>query len=343
MQNVITETVLSAWRGRGKCRQTPSGWITGNAVCCSHRGHGIDRRSRGGVKLDPQGGVSYHCFNCKFKTRYALGGTLSFNFRNLLSWLGISDSGIRELVLAALKISQDQVLIGEQLPLPEFRIREFPTQELPAGSVSFQELATWMRLNPDQGVDSNFHDQVNYIWKRRIDLQRYDFYWCNTKMLARRVIVPFYWNNRCVGYQTRSIDPGTTRYYTQTDPGFVFNLDRQQTNWKQVIVCEGVFDAMSLDGCATLGSTVTEYQANQIDSLNKPVIVVPDRDKSGSDLIDSALQYHWSVSFPIWFETCKDINEALVKYGKLFTIKSILDAVETSRLRIEILKRRWYQ
>jgi hypothetical protein len=270
------------------------------------------------------------------------GGTLSFNFRSFLSWLGISDAGIRELVLAALKLSQNQMLSGEQLPLPEFRMRDFPEVELPAGSISYQQLATWIRMDPAYAVDPGFSDQIDYVWKRRIDLQRYDFYWNKTPLLSRRVIIPFYWKNRCVGYQTRSIDPGTARYYTQVDPGYVYNLDKQQPTWNQVLVCEGVFDAMSVDGCATLGSTVTEYQANQIDALNKPVIVVPDRDKSGADLIESAMKYHWSVSFPIWFETCKDINAALVKYGKLFTIKAILDAVETSSLRIEIMKRRWY-
>jgi len=41
----------------------------------------------------------------------------------------------------------------------------------------------------------------------------------------------------------------------------------------------------------------------------------------------------------VWQETCKDINEAVVKYGRLFVIKSILDAKESSRLKIELLRK----
>jgi hypothetical protein len=342
MQNLITETVLSAWRNQGKHRETPSGWITANAVCCEHRGHNRDRRSRGGLILDNRGGISYHCFNCKFKSRYEYGGTLSFNFRNLLGWLGLSDASIRSLILEALRISQNQITIGEQLPLPEVKVRDFTESKLPEGSVSFQQMATWIRMQDDFSIDKNFSDQVDYIWKRKINLQKYDFYWCQKTGMNRRIIIPFYWNDKCVGYQTRNIDPGNSRYFSQFESGYVFNINQQQQNWSQVLVCEGAFDAMSVDGCATLGSTISEAQANLIETLNKPVIVVPDLDKSGASMIDHAIKYHWSVSFPVWFETCKDINQALIKYGRLFTIKAILDSVETSRLRIEIMKRRWF-
>jgi len=47
------------------------------------------------------------------------------------------------------------------------------------------------------------------------------------------------------------------------------------------------------------------------------------------------------VSFPIWQETCKDINEAVIRYGKLFVIKSILQAKETTRLKIELKKKKY--
>jgi DNA primase len=72
------------------------------------------------------------------------------------------------------------------------------------------------------------------------------------------------------------------------------------------------------------------------------VIVVPDRDQAGKKLIDRAVEAGWSVSFPVWQETCKDINEAVVKHGKLFVLKCILAARETSRLRIELKKKKLY-
>ena len=53
-------------------------------------------------------------------------------------------------------------------------------------------------------------------------------------------------------------------------------------------------------------------------------MLVPDRDKAGQKLIDDALEYGWSVSFPEWEADVKDINAAVIRYGKLFTLKSNL-------------------
>jgi len=99
---------------------------------------------------------------------------------------------------------------------------------------------------------------------------------------------------------------------------------------------------MSIDGVAVLGNECSESQADIIDSLGKEVVVVPDGDPAGAKLIDQAIEYGWTVSFPVWLETCKDINEAVVRYGKLFTLKSIVDARETGRLKIQLRKRKLY-
>jgi hypothetical protein len=127
-------------------------------------------------------------------------------------------------------------------------------------------------------------------------------------------------------------------------------MDRQRPDSRFVIVVEGAFDAMSIDGVAVLSNECNETQADIIDSLGREVIVVPDFDRhvnkhgrsvwSGSKLVDQAIEYGWSVSFPVWHETCKDVNDAVVKYGRLYTLKTILDAKENSRLKIEIMKRK---
>jgi hypothetical protein len=59
-------------------------------------------------------------------------------------------------------------------------------------------------------------------------------------------------------------------------------------------------------------------------------------------LVDQAIEYGWTVSFPIWQNTHKDVNSAVIAFGKLFVIKSILEARETSRLKIELRKRKLY-
>jgi hypothetical protein len=72
------------------------------------------------------------------------------------------------------------------------------------------------------------------------------------------------------------------------------------------------------------------------------VIVVADRDRAGARMINNAIEYGWSVSYPVWLETCKDINEATVKYGKLFVLKTILDSKQSSKLKIELMKKKLY-
>jgi DNA primase len=101
---------------------------------------------------------------------------------------------------------------------------------------------------------------------------------------------------------------------------------------------------MAVDGVAVLGNEVAEQQADIIDALGREVIVVADADKSGAKLVDAALKYGWSVSFPVWQEDthCKDISDAVVKYGKLFVLVSILQARESSALKIKLLSKRMY-
>ena len=48
-----------------------------------------------------------------------------------------------------------------------------------------------------------------------------------------------------------------------------------------------------------------------------------------------------SVAFPRWDEKVADVADAVLKYGRLFTIQSILKSTESSKLKID-LKRKIY-
>jgi hypothetical protein len=60
-------------------------------------------------------------------------------------------------------------------------------------------------------------------------------------------------------------------------------------------------------------------------------------------MINKAIEYGWSVSFPDWRENCKDINDSVVKYGKLFTIYNILQTKESNSLKISLLAKKYKQ
>jgi hypothetical protein len=344
MSNIVVDNIVTYWRTGRKTKINSSGWITGNAVCCPHYGESVDRRGRAGVIYDPEGTVSYSCFNCGFRASYSPGFALGYKMRNLLKWMNVSESDIQRLILEAKREQQRQELLGlvKETPVKASLKVSFKPFELPGKSKTISE---WTEYYASEGVNedpTDFVSAVNYLSQRKVDFDKYPFYFSNQLGMKNRVIVPFYWRNRLIGYTARAVnDTISPKYIQRIDHGYVFNIDSQLPDSKFVIIGEGPFDALSVDGVAVLGSKITKQQADIIEDLDREIIVVPDSGKTGKLLIDEAIRLGWPVSFPVWLETCKDINEATVKYGKLFTLKTILDSVEKSSTKIQILRGRY--
>ena len=343
MLNSILDTVTGLLPAKRKTNSV-SGWTSFNAVCCHHRGESADSRGRGGIITNATGAVTYSCFNCNYTANYTPGRHLNYKFRKLLTWLGADENTVKRLVIDAIRIKE----LVEPDTVEEVREEiSFKPRPLPEQAQTLQAWETFHTLSADNtevyNVPAVFHDAVLYPAERSIDLTRYDFYWTPERQynLDRRVIVPFTWKNEIIGYTARATsDDIKPKYHNSHEPNYVFNVDRQVPNSRFVVVVEGPFDAMAIDGVAILSNMCNETQADIIDSLGREVIVVPDRDRAGTKLIDNAIEYGWSVSFPVWQETCKDVNEAVTTYGRLFVLKSILEARETSRLKIELKKKR---
>jgi hypothetical protein len=342
MLNIISDFIRSILPAKKKT--TPSGWTSFNAPCCHHNGESLDTRGRGGLTANADGSVSYHCFNCNFKASYQPGRHLTFKFRKLLKWLGADDSDIKRLVIEAIRVRELVAPETVKQEAEEERI-EFKVRDLPEGAVSFQQMMTFHLLDDFKNVPPLLNSAVDYTNSRKMNYDKYDFYWTDSTehSLHQRVIIPCVWQGKIIGYTSRAFTDGVKpKYYSHYEPNFVFNMNNQQQDSKFVIVCEGPFDAMSIDGVAVLNNECNETQADIIESLGKEVIVVADRDKAGAKMINNAIEYGWSVSFPVWLETSKDINEAVVKYGRLFVLKTILDAKQTSKLKIELMKKKLY-
>ena len=341
MLNIISDFIKSILPAKKKT--TPSGWTSFNAPCCPHNGESADTRGRGGLTANPDGSVSFHCFNCNFKASYQPGRHLTFKFRKLLKWLGADDTDIKRLVIEAIRV-RELVAPEEVKAEAEEEKIDFKARDLPESSVSFRAMMSHHLLDDFKNVPGLLNSAVNYTNLRKMDYDRYDFLWTDSieHSLHQRVIIPFIWQGRTIGYTARAVTDGVKpKYYSSYEPNFVFNTNNQLPDSKFVIVCEGPFDAMSIDGVAVLNNECNETQADIIESLGREVIVVADKDRAGQKLIDAAIEYGWSVSFPIWQETCKDINEAVVKYGKLFVLKAIIDGKETSKLKIELMRKKY--
>ena len=309
-----------------KRKSSPSGWISFNAVCCHHQGQGQDRRQRGGIKITDQN-WSYHCFNCGFTASFQLGRTVGFKARRLLEWLGVPEREIEALTIESLRHKNIHGILDERqrvfnaLQGITFEERELP----PAAELLTPEHGKFWEYARERCVPEDFP----LMTQIRTD----GVHWTRPS-----VIVPFTHDNKLVGWTARFIDGKSPKFISDSQPGYVFGVDQQPKDWQHVFVMEGIFDALSVNGLAVMHNDISDAQARLIRSLDRQITVVPDQDRAGLELIDRAVELGWAVSIPNW-EDCKDVNDAVKKYGRLGTVLSILEARETSKIKIELRKK----
>jgi hypothetical protein len=210
----------------------------------------------------------------------------------------------------------------------------FLTKSLPIGA---EPIENYINDPPESLIPV-----LEYLLSRNLYLEDYKFYWSPEPAFVSRLIVPFYYQNRIVGYTARHIRSGTPKYLSEQQPGYVFNLD-SQTDRSCIIVCEGPLDAISIDAVSIMGSEINSQQRYIIERLNKRIILVPDRDDAGKKLVEEAVKYNWSVSMPNWDEGIKDINDAVRTYGKLTTLLMIKQAEITNDVKIKLIAREWFK
>lgn len=324
--SVVNDTVLTYLPAKRKT--TPSGWTSFNAPCCHHRGQSQDTRGRGGLISNPDGGVSYHCFNCGFKASWQPGRNVSAKLRKLMQWLGVPDDTISKVGLEVLRENEGVQAREHSITLPTFN-----TVPLPDDAI---------RIEDAVDVGRHLGTVVEYMRSRSLYLEDYPFYWSPSLVYRDRLIIPFYYEGRVVGWTARTVSDNKVKYLSEQQPGYVFNLDEQRPQKIFCIVCEGPIDAIHVEGCALTGSEIGEQQAMLLNRLQKQIIVVPDRDKSGSKLVEQAIELGWSVSLPNWDQDCNDIGDVVNRHGKLYALHSIVSAAEESPLKIRLAAKRWF-
>jgi 5S rRNA maturation endonuclease (ribonuclease M5) len=335
--NLIQSTILTSLPGGQK--KTPSGWISFNAPCCVHNGESADKKKRGGVMTSADGTVSYHCFNCGFKANYVIGRKLNQKMRSFMGWIGIADDTIRKLAIEAMRHEEGDVKYEKK------KFIQFVKKTMPKNT---HNLGTWLEKYVAKDLTDKQYKKIdgllNYLKDRGIEPDWYDFMYSPDFYFNfdQRVIIPFYWKGDIVGYTGRLFEQAEKiKYVTEVQPGYVFNMDAQDWGRKFVLVTEGPFDAITVSGVSILGSEINDIQRELIEGLNRQIIVVPDRDAPGEKLINQAIEFGWSVAFPEWSADVEDTADAVKKYGRLFTIQSILKSTETNKLKID-LKRKMY-
>jgi hypothetical protein len=325
--SVVNETVLTYLPAKRKT--TPSGWLSFNAPCCHNNGNSADTRGRGGLISNPDGGVSYHCFNCGFKASWQPGRSFSHKLRKLLQWMGAPDDIINKVALEVMRENEGVVAHTLVAQLPTFN-----TVPLPDDAVKITDI-----------TDFNKHSLaiLEYMAGRNLNTDDTTYYWSPSLGYRDRLIIPFYFEGRVVGWTGRSIlADKKPKYLTEVQPGFVYGLDEQGYNKAFAIVCEGQLDAIHVEGCALGGSEISDQQAMLLNRLQKQIIIVPDRDSAGKKLVEQAIELGFGVSMPDWPSDINDIGDAVSKYGRLYTLHSIATNADDSPLKIRLRAKKWF-
>ena len=319
----------------GKNKQSSGGWTSFNCPCCVEEGEPrLDTRMRGGIRSDGDS-ISYHCFNCGFTASHRNGRILNKKFLKLMRNLNISESDIKRLQLEAIR--QKELSEGPSLFISKTqvtRIPSYPDCELPEDAEDLEVILA--KDNPPEGAIF----ATKYLIDRGVFDHIDNAYWSPHMNFKNRVIFPFYQGDRIVGYTARDITgKSASKYITKSPKKFLHNADKIKTNHKYLIVCEGIIDAIALDCIAITSNEASQDQIDYINQFKGEVIVCPDRDKAGEKLIKQAQENGWSVSFPMWEDDIKDAADAIQRYGKLYTLKSIIDARISNNTKISVKMR----
>ena len=306
-----------------KRKHTPSGWISFNAPCCD------DKRQRGGFIVNAGDAVSYHCFNCGFKCSWQPGRHISQKMNKFMRDLNMPDDVISQLRLEALRLDDNNTTEIRSI-IPKFDSRALPIDSVP--------IIGLLDNPPDKLVPI-----LEYMVNRKLFPEDFSFYWTPKVGFSNRLIIPFLYKGDVVGWTARAANDAKPKYLSEQQPGYVFNLDSQQDDREFVIVSEGPFDALSINGCALLGAEIKDSQNWLLKQLNKELILVPDRDHEGPRTVEQAIEFGWSVSMPEWPDDVKDINDAVVKLGKLATLWLIVTAKESNGLKIRLKAKTWFK
>lgn len=307
-----------------KRKQTSSGWMSFDAPCCIHNGETADTRQRGGF-INHGAGFTYHCFNCGFKTSWQPGRQLNGKNKKLFRWLNVPTSKVNEWSLEALKLLNSD-------DASSFVQHEFQEGLLPPDSIPLEQAL----LEYPESVSC-----LEYILERGYELDDCAWHYCPMPGYTDRIIIPFYHQKKLIGYTARKVTKGSPKYLSESQSGYVFNIDNQHFSNKVVLVTEGPFDAIAVNGVGLLTNLPNDHQRAIINSLGKTVVVVPDRDHTGMGLVQYAMDNEWLVAIPPWEDDIKDASDAFNRYGKLFTIKSILDTATDNKIKLELLMKKY--
>lgn len=274
----------------------------------------------------------FNCFNQGCEGSYSPDreNPLSNGMYEALTAFGIP---MKDYKLLQLKMRQSA---GK--PSAKVEIRRVPVKTMPMPD-HFYPLAT--APDSDRLADRAWA----YLERRKIDPLKYPFYLSTgvtdegtdvremvlAKGLKNRVIIPAFKDGALIYWQARDLTDKAKEKYLNPDvprSNLMFGMDRlYETVKSPLFVTEGIFDAIHLNGVAVFDNKLTSQQAELLSRSPRRKVIVPDRKGDSKRLAEDAIRSGFGVSIPNWGGE-KDVNAAVIRYGRLYVAKSIVDNIK---------------
>lgn len=280
-------------------------------ACCN------DHSPRGGWRIEPTE-IMYHCFNCGAAGSWKLGDErLSKEFQRILKDFGVPELDLNEVksqLFFNKPPAEEKVITLESLTKVNLFTPEVP---FPKDTV---------RLDPQL-----HKEECEFLWnKYRLTIHDYPFFVSTT--FQKRVIIPFYKQQKLIYWQARTIRSDEQPRYRNCEvkkDAVIFNHDEifRYSN-KPLFICEGVFDAIHVNGISLLGSKLTDAKIELLQKSRRELIFVIDKDANGQSLAKHVLKEKLGcITFVTSASTTKskaDISSRIVETGKIWTIFELL-------------------
>jgi len=315
-----------------------SGWMR---VYCKVCGDGSRTKGpRGGWKVEGEN-CYYHCFNCGISGAFTpteeifMSKTMKDIFRaygitskeygkvlyRLRSQLN-SQSGEQKNNFDKLTKNNTSSLIDKMIQ----NSMPFPDYLIPLSKVIDTDIGK-LCLNLLESKCLSYQDYEFYISSGKTNSKAPQEK-INAKITMNRLVIPIWYGSNLLMLQARALDDNSKKKYINIGSvsTTLYGLDRLSPDHKQIYVVEGFFDAFHLDGVATISNKLHSFQLDILNSIDKPKVVVPDRNDDSHMLLAQAVNAGWGLSYPDSLRSCKDVTEAVKKYGKIFTCYNIQQA-----------------
>lgn len=294
-------------------RQENTGWYSCFCPVCG------EKRTRTGGFFFTEDEIRYNCFRgkCDATCGMKLGEYTSKRFKHLMQTMNIKIP----IDLLTVKKKSGLMALMEDQDSHLYTKHGYHAIKVPEGFIPFEE-------SRDDDLKQRVID-----WSERRCVGTNDIFVIERGQYAGLFAIAMYSGSRLIGFHVVA-----KRKYVSIYDGNTHVLYMPERRVRDIaIVVEGTVDARSLPfavGC--LGDKVSKEQAFFL--KGKRVIMLPDR--SGKcKFVDQFASYGWELCVPPW--DCKDLNEAVVKYGKVAAMQMISENTTSNHLEGRVRYNLW--